>query len=131
MRVKLRHLDELNRRRNQIVKSFKRGINKDIFEYQAIQQEVYSNYHIFAARVKNTKRDALIDFLKEEKIQTNIYYVLPLHLQKALKFLNLHRGDFTVAEKLCQEIIALPLYPEMSTRVQNKMIKAINKFKVQ
>jgi len=69
---------------------------------------VYYVYNILVPR-----RDELASFLKEKGIGTSIYYPLPLHLQKCFAYLGYKEGDFPVAERVCKEILALPMYPEL------------------
>ncbi len=59
------------------------------------------------------KRDELAAWLKEKEIGTSVYYPIPLHLQKCFEYLGHKAGDFPVAERVCKEILALPIYPEM------------------
>jgi dTDP-4-amino-4,6-dideoxygalactose transaminase len=128
LNVKLKHLDDMNRTRNCIIDEFKKNFHDGIFEYQRIPSAVFSNFHIFAVRVRHGLRNQLITDLARKEIQTNIYYPLPLHLQKANKYLGLKKGQFPVAEKLCREVMALPLYPEMIRRDQNRIVEVINGF---
>ncbi len=128
LRVKLKYLDKMNIVRNEIAERYKKELNAEFFKHQKIPEEVFSNYHVFVSRFKG-KREALIKYLEENQIQTNIYYLIPLHLQKANKFLGLKEGDFPQAEKLCKEVIALPLYPEFEKSQQDYVIKYINEFR--
>ena len=59
-------------------------------------------------------------------IQTNIYYPLPLHLQQATQNLGYKPGSLPVAEHLCDEAIALTMYPELESGVQDMVIRSIN-----
>ena len=68
-------------------------------------------YYVFNILVP--KRDELAAFLKEKGIGYSIYYPIPLHLQKCFSYLGYKKGDFPVAERTCEEIIALPMYPEL------------------
>jgi dTDP-4-amino-4,6-dideoxygalactose transaminase len=72
-------------------------------------------YHIFPIRVKN--RDALIAALAERGIRCGIHYPAPIHLQTAYRFLGLGQGVLPVAEKCAEELLSLPMYPEL-TRAQ-------------
>jgi dTDP-4-amino-4,6-dideoxygalactose transaminase len=69
---------------------------------------VYYVYNILVSR-----RDELASYLKEKGIGTSIYYPRPLHLQKCFAYLGYKEGDFPVAERVCKEILALPMYPEL------------------
>ena len=60
------------------------------------------------------KRDGLAARLKEKDIGYSIYYPKPLHLQTCFKYLGHKEGDFPVAEKVSKEILALPMYPELT-----------------
>jgi dTDP-4-amino-4,6-dideoxygalactose transaminase len=68
-------------------------------------------YYVFNILVP--RRDELAAYLKEKGIGYSIYYPVPLHLQKCFSYLGYKKGDFPVAEKTCEEIIALPMYPEL------------------
>jgi dTDP-4-amino-4,6-dideoxygalactose transaminase len=69
---------------------------------------VYYVYNILVPR-----RDDLAQRLKEAGVGTSIYYPRPLHLQKCFAYLGHKAGDFPVAERVCSEILALPMYPEL------------------
>ena len=127
LRVKLRHLEEMNENRREVAARYLEGLPRDRFTYQKIADGVVGNWHVFTAEVEGN-RDELSSYLAERDIQTNIYYAMPLHLQKALSGLGYRKGDFPVAEELCGRIIALPLYPELPIEQQRIVIDAINEF---
>ena len=64
--------------------------------------------------------------LKEKGIASVVYYPIPLHLQKALRFLGYHRGDFPVAEKASREVLSLPMYPELEASTIEKIADVIH-----
>ncbi|OHB36521.1 MAG: hypothetical protein A2Y09_07910 [Planctomycetes bacterium GWA2_39_15] len=125
--VKLKYLDEMNELRNKIADKYRTELDNQYFTFQYIPDNVFCNYHLFTARV-NGDRNKLINYLERKKIQTNVYYMIPLHLQEANKFLGYNKGDFPTAEKLCSQIIALPMYPELTTQKLEKIITTINEF---
>lgn len=80
-------------------------------------------YNVLASR-----RDALASTLKEKGVATSIYYPIPLHLQKCFSYLGHKKGNFPVAERVCTEILALPLYPELRDDEVDYVCDAIAQF---
>ena len=87
------------------------------------QSHVFSNYVIRAER-----RDELKRFLADNGIQSEIYYPLALHLQKCFADLNYKRGDFPQAELAASQVLALPLYPELTSDQQETVVAKIRAF---
>lgn len=69
------------------------------------------NYLIYTIRTKD--RNKLQEFLTRSGISSAVYYPLPVHLQKALKYLGYKRGDFPNAQRCASEVLSLPMYPEL------------------
>ena len=70
-------------------------------------------YHVYAVRVKN--RDAILRALGERGVSCGVHYPIPIHLQKAYESLGLRRGAFPVAEHCADELLSLPMYPELTS----------------
>lgn len=87
------------------------------------RSHVFNNYVI---RVRD--RDDLRRFLAGAGIQSEIYYPLPLHLQTCFAELGYKEGDFPQAELAAKEVLALPLYPELSLSQQEIVVGAIKDF---
>ncbi len=85
-----------------------------------------SVHHLYVIRTK--QRDKLHNFLKKEGVDTQIHYPQPIHLQNAWKSLNYKKGDFPVTEQLSDEIISLPMYPELSRGQIRYVCNTIQKF---
>ena len=117
----------MNKKRKEIANKYISELDTSMFIHQYIDENVFSNYHIFESQFKGN-RNTLINYLKDNKIQANVYYVLPHHLQESIKYLGYKKGNLPVIENLCNEIIALPLYPEIKSDVTDKVIERINKF---
>ena len=78
--------------------------------------------------VQAEKRDKLEKYLNENGISTSVYYPLPQHLQKCFAYLGYKKGDFPVAEKLCQTLIALPMFPELNSNELDFVCDTIKEF---
>ncbi len=89
----------------------------------ADKSHVFNNYCIRAER-----RDELKQFLADAAIQSEIYYPLPLHLQKCFADLGYQQGDFPHAELAAGQVLALPLYPELTATQQETVVAAIARF---
>lgn len=137
LRIKLRHLDGwLQGRKEKASYYDKRFEESGLVEkgwilppkalYKNKGLKNYHTYHQYVIRVK--KRDELQKFLKEKGIPTAIYYPLPLHLQKCFAYLGYKEGDFPEAEKACKEVLAVPIYPELTTQHQDFIVSSISRF---
>jgi dTDP-4-amino-4,6-dideoxygalactose transaminase len=112
--VKLKHLDEWNRRRRehaQIYDTLLSAIPGIIIP--AVLEEAAHVYHLYVIRVQRGRRDDLRRHLQEHGIQTGIHYPHPLHLTPSFKDLRDNETQFPVAERCAREILSLPMYPEL------------------
>jgi dTDP-4-amino-4,6-dideoxygalactose transaminase len=83
-------------------------------------------YHLYVIRSQN--RDALQAYLKERGIGTAIHYPNPVHLQPFYSNGKDRRGQFPVAEQICNEILSLPMYPELTEEQVNQVTARIREF---
>lgn len=83
-------------------------------------------WHLFVIRVLN--RETLIGHLQKNSIETGIHYPVPLHLTPAYSYLGHKKGDFPVAEKFSNEIVSLPMYPELGEEEIRYVADTINEF---
>lgn len=83
-------------------------------------------FHQYIVRVD--RRAELVEFLKERKIGCGVYYPLPLHLQQCFAHLGYQRGDFPVAERAADEVLGLPIYPELTEAQQQSVVGALADF---
>ena len=89
----------------------------------------YQNRHIFHQYViRVPERDRLRKFLTEKGIGTDIYYPVPLHLQECYSFLKYRQGDLPNSEKASEEVLALPVYPELTEDQQKVVVDGIKAF---
>jgi dTDP-4-amino-4,6-dideoxygalactose transaminase len=127
LRAKLPHLDEMNAARARLVARYLEALPSNRFRPQKINDGVVTNWHIFEPRF-NGDRDGLVKHMETRRIQTNVYYVVPHHLQPALAHLGYRKGSLPNTERVCNEVIALPLYPEMNGLVIDAVVSAIRDF---
>ena len=124
LRVKLRHLDAMNARRRAIAGLYAQWLDTSIVTPQRVADEVVPNFHVYAARCARG-RDELIASLDRQKIQTNIYYPMPMTQQKG------YRGaaySLPSATAVSRDVIALPMYPEMPEPFVRQTTDAIATF---
>jgi dTDP-4-amino-4,6-dideoxygalactose transaminase len=142
LRIKLRHIDEWNQRRRQIAATYDhllaqagltgaRGTSThvDISHPIALPATAVEAKHIFHQYVIRVhRRDELREFLQQRKIGCEIYYPVPLHLQQCFAYLGYKPGDFPESERACLEVVALPIFPELTEAEQQQVVAAIAEF---
>jgi dTDP-4-amino-4,6-dideoxygalactose transaminase len=85
--------------------------------------------HVFHQYViRAYRRDELREFLSARKIGTEIYYPIPLHLQPCFAYLGYREGDFPEAERAAKEVLALPMFPELTEDEQRWVVASIADF---
>lgn len=129
LRVKLKHLKRWSQRRLEKAIYYTAFLSKisDIVPPHIAPHRSHI-FHQYTIRVKGGKRDKLKKYLKERGIPVMVYYPLSLHLQPAFKYLKYKKGDFPEAEKASREVLSIPIYPELSQKEQNFIIKKIKEF---
>lgn len=85
-------------------------------------------YHQFTVTVKNGERDKLKQHLADHGIPTMVYYPVPAHLQPAYASLNYREGDFPIAERLCSEVLSLPMHTELTEEQLEYICHTIKNF---
>jgi dTDP-4-amino-4,6-dideoxygalactose transaminase len=124
--VKLRHLDEWTRQRQAIAAYYtRRFAGTDIIAPQVLSgaTHVYHQYVIRAPR-----RDALREHLVKQGVGCAVYYPRPLHLQECFADLGYPRGAFPNAERASEEVLALPIFPELTEPLIARVADAILAF---
>jgi len=125
LEIKLRHLDGWVARRRAHAALYDQ-ILEGVVQTPAIlpgNESVYNQYVIRAAG-----RDELQRFLADKGIGTAIYYPVPLHLQKCFAYLGGRAGDCPVAEQACREVLALPVYPELTEEEIRYVAECLREF---
>jgi dTDP-4-amino-4,6-dideoxygalactose transaminase len=126
LRVKLRHLDNWNAARENHATAYQRlliGTGVQIPKAAACVEPVW---HLFV--IQTPRRNDLRDYLANIGIVTGIHYPIPIHLQPAYRDLGYHRGDFPITEQAAEQILSLPMYPELTAEAIAHVAAAISTF---
>jgi dTDP-4-amino-4,6-dideoxygalactose transaminase len=137
LRVKLRHFPEWQDRRRERAAyygaAFERsGLSREgrIAPPAAVYRDSgavnHHTWHQYVIRAR--ERDGLQAFLKERGIGSAVYYPLGLHMQKCFADLGYRAGDFPVTEKAAREVLALPMYAELTREQQDLVVAGVADF---
>jgi len=147
LRVKLGHTADWNRSRQQHAATYDRlfaksGLTSGLTSAQTSGQtsnpsgapvrllarspQAKHVFHQYVIRAQ--RRDELRKFLADRKIGSEIYYPLPLHLQPVFSYLGLKAGDLPVAEQAAREVLALPMFPELTEAEIQLVVETIAEF---
>ena len=130
LRVKLKYLDSWADGRERNAKRYdtlfhKAGI-KGVLSIPYIPEGNVSVYNQYVIRAR--KRDELRAHLAAAGVGSEVYYPLPLHMQKCFKGLGYRRGAFPVSETAAKEVLALPIYPELTPAQLKFVVETIAGF---
>jgi dTDP-4-amino-4,6-dideoxygalactose transaminase len=126
IRVKFKHIDAYNAQRRNNASFYSRYLADPGILTPSEQSGTKHVFHQYTIRVKN--RDAVKQKLDAGKITSSmIYYPVPLHLQKAYKYLGMKHGSLPVAEQVAQEVLSLPMYPELTEAQIKQVADAVKK----
>tara|TARA_B110000037_G_C17122740_1_gene506586 strand:+ start:884 stop:2014 length:1131 start_codon:yes stop_codon:yes gene_type:complete len=129
LRIKLRHLDSYCQARENAALYYDKGFENVSHITTPVREK--NSTHVFHQYVmkleRSVDRAALIAFLTEKKIPSNVYYPVPLNKQKAYA-LSMNNRDFPVTYDLCETVIALPIHTEFDTEQQDFIIEAVIEF---
>jgi dTDP-4-amino-4,6-dideoxygalactose transaminase len=134
LRVKLRHLDGWETGRQHRATRY-----RQLFEEKNLGDLVTvppvpppSDHHVYNQfTIRAHRRDQLKESLHLAGIPTEIYYPRCLHLQQAFSYLGYHAAQMPISEQACQEVLSLPVYPELSDTHQDLVVQAVADFYAQ
>jgi len=128
--VKLKHLDEYSRARNNAASFYDKSLG-NLSGIEIPERSVFSShvFHQYTIRLQGIdRREALQKHLESKGIPSMIYYPVPLHLQKAFRYLGYREGDFPVSEQLCKTVLSLPMHTELDEEQMNYITGSIIEF---
>ena len=127
LNVKLSRIDNSIQLRAKRASQY-REMMKDVSEIKlpVIKEGNKEVNYVFCVQAEN--RNELEDFLKSKEIGTSVYYPVSLHMQKCFEYLGYKKGDFPVSEKLCETVLALPMFPELTEDEVSFVCESVKEF---
>jgi dTDP-4-amino-4,6-dideoxygalactose transaminase len=124
--VKLLHLDSWSQARRSNAAFYDEKFAGTVIKTPYINSDCVSIYNQYVIRV--LKRDELVAHLQDKGIGCAIYYPVPMHLQECFGYLGYKMGDFPQAEKAAEEVLAIPIYPELTEEMKAHVCEVILSF---
>jgi dTDP-4-amino-4,6-dideoxygalactose transaminase len=126
LRIRLKYLDEYNVKRREIAQRYRSLLRDTPLNLPNESPARIHVYHLYV--VRSQPRDALQEYLTAQGVGTGIHYKIPIHLQEPSRYFGYNTGDFPKCEKVCDEILSIPIYPELDVEVQNYVAEKIRAF---
>lgn len=134
LRVKLPHVESWNQQRREHAATYDRLlasaglVSKKDSPVKPLQTSPHA-FHVFHQYViRAHRREELRKFLGDRKIGTEVYYPIPLHLQPCFAYLGYSAGDLPESERAAREVLALPMFPELTEAEQKCVVESIAEF---
>lgn len=132
LRIKLKNLRRYEEERGRVAAHYTKLLRQTkLIDSGAIRLPVThpGQYHVWNQyTVRAQKRDDLRKYMSERKIGSEIYYPLPMHLQKCFAFTGSKKGDLPLCEKMAEEVVSLPMFPELSNQDVERVVATISAF---
>jgi dTDP-4-amino-4,6-dideoxygalactose transaminase len=124
--VKLKHLDEWNAARRRHAEVYFRELADSGVRLLKEPANCKSVYHVFP--LFTDQRDELREHLHAKGISTGIHYPIPVHLQPGFNNLGYTEGDLPETERVCREVLSVPMYPELATETVMQIADSVRQF---
>jgi dTDP-4-amino-4,6-dideoxygalactose transaminase len=129
LHVKLAHLEDWTEARRANARRYENLFAQyGLLDLVTIPSELPGLRHVynqFTIRVKQGRRDAVLNSLRKEQIGAAIYYPIPLHLQDCFRFLGYKLGDLPAAEAASSEVLSLPIFAELGAQRQETVVRGV------
>lgn len=126
LNVKLPYLTKWIKKRNTIASQYIREIKNSKLKLPVLETNFHHAFHLFVIRCKS--RDSLIKYLNENGIGSSIHYPKALPFLNCYKHLNYNSGDFPISFKYQNQILSIPMFPELQSTEIRKIINVLNEF---
>ena len=124
--VKLPYLNKWSESRRKNAAYYNKKFEGTMVQIPVISDHCVSIYNQYVIRVP--RRDEVVKHLQANRIGCEIYYPVPMHLQECFAYLDKKEGNFPESEKAAQEVMALPVYPELTNEMQDCVVDTILDF---
>ncbi len=124
--VKLPHLDEWSAKRRENAAYYDKKFAGTVAWTPYISPDCVTIYNQYVIRVP--RRDEVVAHLKANDIGCEVYYPVPMHLQECFSYLGYREGDFPETEKAAKEVMAIPVYPELTDEMKDVVVDTILSF---
>ena len=121
--VKLPHLDDWSATRRRNATFYDERFGGTAVQTPYISADCVSTYNQYVIRVP--ERDSLVAYLREKNVGCEIYYPRPAHLQECFGNLGYKKGDFPESEKASREVLAIPIYPELTDQMKDYVVNNV------
>jgi dTDP-4-amino-4,6-dideoxygalactose transaminase len=129
LRVKLKHLDGWTAARQRNAATYRRLFGAAGLSHCVLPAEVPNARHIYNQFVIRTdRRNQLMEYLKNRRIGTEVYYPVPMHRQECFADLGYRAGAFPASEQAADSTLALPIYPELTDEMLATVVGAVADF---
>jgi len=126
LRTKLKFLDTWNNARRRHASLYNELLSTSHLVLPLETEYTHHVYHLYV--VRTAERDALQTFLKDRGVTTGIHYPIPVHKQQAYQYLGYRQGDFPNSEAYAEQILSLPMFPELTEKQIRYVTKTISEF---
>ncbi len=129
LNVKFKHLDSWSSLRREKAANYTQLIKEQLGDVITTPVELDKRYHVFHQyTIRTDRREELQAFLKENGIDSMVYYPKPLHLQPVFEEYGYKKGDLPETEKAAEEVLSLPMFPELKLEQQKYVVEKMKDF---
>ena len=126
LHYKLPHLDQWNEDRRRVASMYRERLAHLPLRFQQLSPDEEHVFHLF--QLRTDRRNAMLDYLQSVGVDATIRYPTPIHLQQAFADQGWRKGQFPVAERLADELLCLPIRPDMETAEVDYVTACVSNF---
>jgi len=124
--VKLKYLDDWNAARREHAALYARELADSDVRLLVEAADTRSAHHVYPLFTE--QRDGLRAYLHAEGISTGVHYPIPVHMQRGFNNLGYKEGDLPHTERVCREVLSVPMYPELASETVVKIADSVKQF---